>query len=239
LLLDGLNLVRSGSSPLSRSRRQFLVLCLVSVPCWWIFEVMNFAVLNWHYVLDQDYPGLVLFLIASLYFTTALPAIYELAELLATWKPLRPISLDRAQLPTVSRESAAWLCGIGAGMVVLPVILPHYAFPLMWLSMLFLCDPLNARARRKSVLGRILLRDWRFLAVIALATLICGFWWELWNAYALPRWYYTIPWVDGGPYLFALPLPGYLAYPLFGLDLYAMYQLALRIMGFRADALRF
>jgi hypothetical protein len=239
LLLDGLNLACSGSSPLSRSRQQFVIMFLVSAPCWWIFEVMNFAVLNWHYVLDQDYPGLVLFLLASLYFSTALPAIFELAELLATWKRVRPRNIDPSRLPALSRSSAACLFGIGAGMVMLPVIVPHYAFWLIWLSVIFLSDPINTLAGRKSIVGRIFMRDWGFFAVIPLATLICGFFWELWNYWALPRWYYTIPWFDAGPHLFELPLPGYLAYLLFGLDLYAMYHVALKLMGFNEDALTF
>ncbi len=48
------------------------------------------------------------------------------------------------------------------------------------------------------------------------ATLFTGFWWEMWNYYALPQWIYTIPYV-GFWKIFEMPLLGYLGYPLFGL----------------------
>jgi len=50
----------------------------------------------------------------------------------------------------------------------------------------------------------------------ALAALICGFFWELWNIGSLARWHYAIPFVDRYP-LFAMPLLGYGGYLPFGL----------------------
>ncbi len=49
-----------------------------------------------------------------------------------------------------------------------------------------------------------------------IGTLFTGFWWEMWNYYSLPKWYYTIPYV-GFRKIFEMPLLGYLGYPFFGL----------------------
>ena len=54
------------------------------------------------------------------------------------------------------------------------------------------------------------------------AALLCGFFWEMWNYLAFPKWYYTIPF---GQYahIFEMPLLGYAGYLPFGLEIYAFY----------------
>jgi len=48
------------------------------------------------------------------------------------------------------------------------------------------------------------------------ATLFTGLFWELWNYYSLPKWYYTIPYVDFWR-VFEMPILGYAGYPFFGM----------------------
>jgi len=108
---------------------------------------------------------------------------------------------------------------------------------MIWLCLIFVLDPINNLAGRKSAWSHLLARDWRFLVVLPLATLCNGFFWEMWNSHALPHWYYTVPIVNNAPHLFAMPLPGYLGYLPFGLELYAMYQFLLLITRRRKDAL--
>jgi hypothetical protein len=59
----------------------------------------------------------------------------------------------------------------------------------------------------------------------------------MWNYFALPGWYYTVPFFDAGPHLFEMPLPGYTGYLPFGLELFAMYQFILLGLGLRKDYL--
>ena len=51
LMLDGLNVAVSGTSPLKRSWGRFVALFLFSSPFWWAFEGLNVPVQNWHYYL--------------------------------------------------------------------------------------------------------------------------------------------------------------------------------------------
>ena len=51
-------------------------------------------------------------------------------------------------------------------------------------------------------------------------TLFTGIWWELWNFYSMPKWIYTIPYVDFCR-VFEMPVLGYLGYPFFGLIVYS------------------
>jgi hypothetical protein len=80
---------------------------------------------------------------------------------------------------------------------------------------------------------------------VPLATLICGFFWEMWNSQASPGWSYAVPYINAQPYLFGGPVPrlfempllGYLGYLPFGVELFVMYQFALMILRMRRDNL--
>src|SRR5215472_11745458 len=120
LVLDGVNLARAGTSPLVRSRGRFVAMFVISCPFWWTFELLNARVQNWHYVFDHPYSTLAYFLIASLNFSTVLPAVMEMAELLATFPRLRPRLAPPDVGPRATNRTAAWLLGVGVLMVVLP-----------------------------------------------------------------------------------------------------------------------
>lgn len=231
LTLDGLNVARSGTSPLTRGRAGFVGMFFCSVPFWWSFELFNLPVQNWHYRFDHPYAPVAYFLISSLDFSTVLPAVMELMELWSSVPRLRPRLLVTEPGPRLTPGWAATLLALGALCVALPFIFPHYAFGLVWLCLIFLLDPVNNLLRRKSAFGHLLARDWRFLFTLPLAGVTCGFFWELWNSRALPGWYYTVPLVDRAPHLFAMPLPGYLGYLPFAVELFAMYQFLLMLAG--------
>ncbi len=237
LVLDGLNVARTGTSPLRRGLGRFVLLFFYSSPFWWVFEGLNVPVQNWHYLLDHPYTPLAYTLLVSLDFSTVLPAVMEMAELLASFRPLRP----SLQAPMRGRRLpvpvALALLGLGVVMLWLPFAYPRVAYGLVWLCLIFVLDPINNLAGGKSAFGHLLAGDWRFIVTLPLAALCCGFFWELWNSRALPGWYYTVPGLETVPHLFAMPLPGYLGYLPFGVELFAMYQFALLLTGRRGDAL--
>lgn len=237
LVLDGIAYTRTGTSLLHRSAPRFALLFLYSIPFWWAFEALNGPVQNWHYILDQPYSALEYNILASIAFSTVLPAVMEVAEILASFKPLKPRCSPAATGTRLRPAAAIALFGVGVLMVVLPVVFPRYAFGLIWLALIFLLDPINNLAGRKSAFGRLLAGDWRFIAVLALGALCCGFFWEMWNYYALPKWYYTVPFVDAFPHLFEMPLPGFLGYLPFGVELFCMYELLLLLSRRSRDLL--
>src|SRR5258706_6041401 len=114
LALDGVNLARSGSSPLARSRARFIGLFLCSCPFWWSFELLNVPVQNWHYVFERYYSPLAYFLIASLNFSTVLPAVMEIAELLVGFDGLPPRLRAQHLGPRPSDAHAVALVRAGA-----------------------------------------------------------------------------------------------------------------------------
>jgi hypothetical protein len=51
----------------------------------------------------------------------------------------------------------------------------------------------------------------------------CGVLWEFWNYWATTRWTYTVPYV-GHLKVFEMPVLGYLGFPPFALECYAMFH---------------
>jgi hypothetical protein len=62
------------------------------------------------------------------------------------------------------------------------------------------------------------------------ATLLTGFFWEMWNYYSLPKWYYTIPYV-GFWKVFEMPILGYGGYPFFGIVILSYTFLVFSFFG--------
>jgi hypothetical protein len=60
------------------------------------------------------------------------------------------------------------------------------------------------------------------LALLASGAL-CGVLWEFWNYWALTRWTYSVPYVSHLK-VFEMPALGYLGFPPFALECYAMYH---------------
>jgi hypothetical protein len=247
LVLDGVNVARSGSSPLTRSWRGFVLLFLLSIPFWWVFEILNIPVQNWRYFFDYPintgtFSGWIEYhTISSLCFSTVLPAVLEIAEILASFPALRPRLAPHNPGPKIKVSTAGILMLVGVAGLLLPFTAPYYAFGLLWVGVTFLLDPINNLARTKSALGHLLAGDWRFFVLMPLAALCCGFFWEMWNSLALPKWIYTIPLVASWhiPHVFEMPLIGYTGYLPFGIELFVMYQFALLLLGRRKDVLTF
>lgn len=245
LTLDGLNVTVNGTSLLQRSWMRFVATFLFSSVFWWVFEALNIPVHNWAYRFDHPYSPAAQAFWMTLDFMTVLPAVLELFELFAAIPGLRPrLGPDKVgdRLPV---WVAVTLMLVGVVMLGLPWFFPRQAFGCLWLGLIFLLDPINNLARYKSASAHLLARDWRFFVTIPVATIFCGFFWEMWNSQALPGWKYIIPGINATPYLFGGPVPhlfempwiGYSGYLPFGLELFAMYQFTLLVLRLRRDYL--
>jgi len=235
IFMDALVVMRRGESLLTRMRWRYSRLFFFSSIFWWAFEGVNIPVRNWHYIMDQPYTPLSYFLSASLDFSTVLPAVMETAEFLSTFKLLRPRLPANTPGPRLPLWLTIPLVTLGIICFILPWVYPKYCFILIWLSIVLILDPINNFVRRKSAFAHIAVGDWRFF-VLPLAGIWCGFLWEMWNYYAMPKWYYTISFV-GFWKIFEMPLLGYMGYLPFALELFAMYQFSLFLTRQRNDYL--
>ncbi len=237
LTVDGLTFVRSGDSLLARNRRRFALLFAFSIPLWWLFEFANRFLENWRYLPATEWGPLAYFVLASLAFSTVMPAMFATAEF---WRTFAPFQRSwRGPRIAPSRLGLAAISLAGLAMFVLSLAFPRQGFPLVWLGVFFLLDPINALLGGKSIAGEVARGRWDTVVVLFAAGLTCGFFWEMWNVRSLPKWVYEVPYVDG-PKLFEMPWLGYGGYLPFALEVYAAYHLLHGLVFRRRDAyLRF
>lgn len=227
LSVDGLNALRHGSSPLTRSLVHCFFLFVLSAPVWWLFEFLNAFTQNWHYLGGHVY-GDYAELVATIHFSTVIPAVFETWELVASLAWAQRCAQGRPCLVNRLLEAATFALGFVS--VAAFVVNPNVAFGLLWLWLLMVLDPLNAWFGRPSLLRQVARGDWQNVMSLAVAGLICGFFWELWNFFSYPKWYYTVPHI-GFWKIFEMPLLGYLGYIPFAMELYAIYQFVGGVLG--------
>jgi len=222
LTVDALVWRRKGNSLLTRSPLAWTGLFFASAPVWWLFELLNLRTQNWFYLGTENLTTWRYALFSTWSFSTVMPAVFGTAELVRTWKPIGKLVSE-----TVVPETPAVLNGIllaGVFMLAILLLWPDVFFPLLWVSLWFIIEPLNVKLGNRSLLAELFCGDWRTLVSLALGTLICGFFWEMWNFYSFPKWIYRIPYADWG-HVFEMPLAGYLGYIPFSLELFSLYHL--------------
>lgn len=228
LLLDSALYGYARRSLFASLPKVFLALFPISVAFWWLFEALNLSVHNWIYIGAQSYQGVGFVVFASIDFSTVLPAVWVAALLV---HELLPGDADRARAPrSVPKAILLLLFTAGIFSIILPPLYPRYAFPLLWICLYFLLDPVNEWLGRPSIIGSLWSGSWRLVASFALGTLLCGFFWEAWNYWAMPKWEYNIPFVNFW-HVFEMPLLGYGGYLPFGLELFAMTNFVLPFLG--------
>jgi hypothetical protein len=232
LAVDALVLRRSGTSLLARSPRDFAILFVVSAPAWWLFEVLNWRTMNWEYQGRELFGDLEFFLLASLSFSTVMPAVFGTAELMRTFGWIERFARGPRIGATLRTRVTFFL--VGCLMLGLLVAWPRYFFGFMWLSLFFILDPICLSIRRPSILTGLARGDWRTVVALSTGTLACGLLWELWNFFSYPKWVYHVPFIDRW-HVFEMPLLGYLGYLPFGLELYALAHLLQRRTPLRTE----
>ena len=197
LLVDSVVLRRTGRSLLTRHPAAFLAMFVVSAPLWWAFEGINHYTRNWHYLGAEEYSTVHYAVVATWHFIIVVPAVFETAELVGSFG-----FMARFQRGAVLSVSRGVLLGcIALGLLSLAALLawPHYLFPVTWLCVLLVLDPVNHLTGRPSLIASLGKGDWRLVASLSAAALVCGWFWEMWNYWAFPKWEYHISFVGVGP----------------------------------------
>ena len=217
LVVNALCYRRAGRCLLVNRPGLFLALFPFSAVFWWYFEYLNRFVQNWNYVGVADFTGWQYAFFATLNFTTVLPAVVGTTEWLASHPRLNhsrsilpPIHLRRPKAAAwaVLAVAVATLGGIG--------VWPDYLYSFLWVSPLLIILALEVLVHEKSYLSPLTQGDWRPVYLPALAALICGFFWEMWNNWSLAKWEYSVAFVHRFQ-IFEMPLLGYAGYLPFGL----------------------
>jgi len=244
LFADGVVWRARSDSWIRSAPRELVLLALVSIPLWLVFEGFNLVIDNWQYSgLPENFWLRQVGYAWS--FATIWPAIFEAAELVGVLRtgratnarqagragragqgggtPLSPLPA-RPVRPASPALSLSVL--VGAAMLVAPFIVTRatarYLAAPLWLGFIFLLDPINLRLG-----GESLWADWRVgrrdrTIDLMLSGMLCGILWEFWNYWARARWHYTLPVLERWK-VFEMPVPGYFGFPPFALECFTMY----------------
>ena len=224
LVINALDLRISGSSLLTERTGFFLALFPASAAFWWFFEYLNRFVQNWFYS-GAKYDPWTYFLLASMSFSTVLPAVLSTRRLFCHLPRVNAGFADYAAWSFGRPKAAAALvlATAGGGLLLIGVF-PDLLFALLWISPLLILVSLRTLAGQSHVLSPVAAGDWRPVITAAAAALVCGVFWEMWNFYSMARWTYAVPFVHRFQ-VFEMPILGYAGYLPFGLECVAAGRL--------------
>ena len=228
LFADGLVYCLKGESLLTTRRRELWPMLPLSIISWLFFEFYNYLLKNWYYIGTSE----------NLYergigyawsFATIFPGIFETADLFLALGAFRRCRWR----PLSFTPSGLRLC-LTLGLITLgyPLLFPSpYLFAPVWVGVVLFLEPINLAYAPQSLLRDIKEGDYERALSLLAAGLICGFLWEFWNYWASSRWVYTVP-ILSGLKAFEMPVIGYLGFPPFALECFAMYQSARALFRF-------
>ena len=233
LAVDGLVLRRTGTSLIVRSPKIMAMMFILAIPYWWMFEAINQVIQNWVYIGSNPETNLFSLIQTSLAFSVVIPAVFEVSELVGSFNFINRFA--RMPALVLNRQQVAIIGILGVLSLAALLTWPKYLFPITWLSLFFIFDPINYLTGRPSITANVRHGDWRLVVAFALGALICGFFWEMWNYQATISWQYNIGFFDFAR-IFHMPLLGYGGYLPFGLETYAMFHFVVGLLGWSRDA---
>jgi hypothetical protein len=199
VIVNALTWSRTGRCMLTHRPAYFFALFPLSAAFWWLFEYLNRFVQNWFYMGVGPLGSWDYFWQATLSFATVLPAVLGTRALLASFP-----------------RASAGLAAVG--------VWPNALFSMLWLAPLAVITALQIILGEASIVDGPVHGDWREIWQAALAGLVCGFFWELWNYGSVAHWEYSVPLVHRFE-IFHMPLLGYSGYLPFGLECLAVVRL--------------
>lgn len=214
LVVNALAYRRASHCMLTDTPGFFLALFPVSALFWWLFEYLNRFVQNWYYINVGDLSAAGYFWLATLPFSTVLPAVLGTYQLLGTFVGQVPLVLPQ-ESPRRRILGATIMLAIAALGLLGIGLWPSFLFPLLWIAPLLVVAALMEFIGEDSLLFHRPARGCKRLALLAVSALICGFFWEMWNYFSLTKWVYEVPYVEKF-HIFEMPVLGYAGYLPFG-----------------------
>ena len=209
-------------------------LAMVSSISWFVFEFQNFFVLeNWYYPNNLVLTNFGNITWQLLSYTTVLPAIFEWYWLLRTFKKIKTKYMFGPKIG-FSKSKLYLFLVVGLLLIGLMGYFPHPLFWVLWVSLVPVLIPAMNLSKLWTPFDEISKKgDWSAVLLVAIATLLNGFFWEFWNfgsewfhdyAPTNPNyWKYSVPYLDKIHLFSEMPILGYFGYLFFGIGCWALW----------------
>lgn len=244
--LDGLSYRFSGGYSLFANRpKTLLISAAVSLGGWFFFEYFDyFALGNWYYP-NSTMPELSHSTIVWLYiiaYTTVWPAIFEWYTLLNCFPKLVARYAKGPKLNLPGKP----LLYLSLILIFAMVFYPYPLFWVMWIGPLLGFAGLLIALKIWTPFTALANGNWSPMLLMALSTLLNGFFWEVWNyGSAHPAtpmtnpnyWMYDIPYVNVIHIFAEMPLLGYFGYLPFGILAWLIFIWSGKVFGFNTSLL--
>lgn len=243
--VDGVVYQRSGGASIfSRLPTQMFWLGITSTLGWWAFEWMNYFVLeSWFY---PNSPAIFTRAQAifwfSLTFTCVFPGIFEIYTLLRTFPKLKVRwALGPELAPSVGLVWLILLTGSVAAFCV--GLFPYPLFFVVWIASLLIIPEAMGIVGLWTPFAPLATGNWAPMVLCAVASLLTGFFWEMWN-YGSNHWHpglnpnywqYEVPYVDVTVGFTEMPILGYFGYLPFGVQCWVWWLVLAHLMGLPVD----
>jgi len=245
-VLDGIVYKRNGGSSLFSSKKGRVTMKLMAVTSsfsWFVFEFQNFFVLeNWYYPNNMVFTNFGNIAWQLLSYTTVLPAIFEWYWLLRTFDGL---NRKYTQGPVIKFPAKILYAFLFAGLLLslFMAIFPQELFWALWIGLIPALAPAMMISKFWNPFTPIGTRgDWSPVVLVAVATLLNGFFWEFWNFGSElfhdkwptnPNyWRYSVPYFDKIHIFSAMPILGYFGYLFFGIGCWLLWNTIAHLAGF-------
>ena len=141
-ILDSIIYYRTRHSLIWDGGRRFWLMAGWSVVIWLVFEAFNLRLENWWYhdIIAERWLRWLGFIIS---FATVVPLLAQTERL---FDSLRFFETARTPRLIVTPKRLHYSQIIGAGMLLISLVAPRYAFPLVWGGFVFLLEPINYRS---------------------------------------------------------------------------------------------
>jgi hypothetical protein len=222
--VNGVAEARTGACLMRSAPGRWLGLFALSAVFWWGFEWLNRFAQNWHYLGAESFSPMAYAVHATLCFSTVLPAVTAVAEVLGAAPRWTARLAHGPAWPWLAGRSTGWLLLAGGALGLLGTgSWPDAFYPALWVAPLALYLGQGILTGVPTFALEVAVGNWRRAGTWMMAALACGFCWELWNFFSFPKWIYTVPGVERW-HVFEMPLLGYAGYLPFGLECLAVAE---------------
>ena len=208
---------RTGYCLLTHKTGYLIALFPASALFWWYFEYLNRFAQNWYYIGQELFSPVGYIVHGTISFSTVLPAVMSTAEFLKSYPALRRTRFQRPLVLGRGRIGGGAMLALACCGLICVAVWPDDWYPVLWFSPLLILVSVQVLLREESVLQKLERGEWNAVTLPALAALVCGVFWEMWNHYSYPKWAYSIPYVQRFQ-IFEMPVLGYFGYLPFGLQ---------------------